>query len=507
MIELTWQQAGYPVLALLQLLPLLGAMLVHFVHHRSVASSTGILIAATEMGLAIDLYRRFNQELAAFQFAERLEIAGPLAYHTAVDGISVLFILLTALLTLLIVIYGAVRGLQPASRFLVSTFLMQTTLMGAIATVDLLWFVLLSIIGLIIVADQIAFWGTSPEKDMAVKRYLQFMGSSAVLLLAGTVILGWNYADVTGDHWHFNLLTLKTTAIAPELQTIIFFLLFYGLAIRTPLFPLHGWLPLVAQHGTLAVAPAFLLGVKLGVYGLLRYVFPLVPDAVIYWHPYVVTFAMAGIFYAAVLAMMQINVRRLLAFAVVSHTSILVIGLFSMNTPALQGSIMLSVNFGLAIAALLFMNGLVYRRTRTARLDQLGGLFDRIPVIGITFLAAGLSIVGMPGTPGFDAAHLVLEGAIARFGTLVTIAASVGNVIAAGFLLWAFQRAFLAPRHARAAQLEVDPASTREWFIAITVLVVLLVTGFFSSPWLELIDITVAQLGDQYQAHGLKGHH
>jgi NADH-quinone oxidoreductase subunit M len=234
------------------------------------------------------------------------------------------------------------------------------------------------------------------------------------------------------------------------------------------------------------------------VYGLLRFVFPLVPDAVQTWSNWVAAFALTGIFYAALLALLQTNLRRLLAFAVVSHTSVLVIGLFSLNALGFQGGVMLSVNFGLATAGLLFMTGFIFRRTRTLLLPRMGGLFDHIPVIGIAFLVAGLSIVGMPGTPGFDAAHLVMEASIVRFGALVSIAAALGNVAAAAFLLWAFQRAFLAPVKEAGKAREIEPATVMERVMAITVILILLGVGFYSQPWLDLIESALEGLNALY---------
>ncbi|SEH04571.1 proton-conducting transporter transmembrane domain-containing protein [Candidatus Venteria ishoeyi] len=237
-----------------------------------------------------------------------------------------------------------------------------------------------------------------------------------------------------------------------------------------------------------------MLGLKTGIYGLLRFVFPLVPEAVIQWQPFVIAFAVIGVFYAALLATQQNNLRRLLAFAVVSHTSILIIGLFTLEAIALQGAVLLSANFGLAGAGLLLMMGLVFRRTNTTSLSALGGLFDRIPLIGIAFFVAGLSIVGMPGTPGFDAVHLVLEAAIHRFGALVTIAAALGNVVAAGFLLWAFQRAFLAPATEQDGYQEVAKANPIEWLLALFFIILMPVVGFYFTPWLELTETAVNTL-------------
>jgi len=497
--EVHWSlQAGYPVLAVLQLLPLAALVLALAVRAERLLLTVGVVAAALELGVAADVYRLYNPDVTGFQLAERVDLAPALAYHVAIDGIAVPFILLTTLLALLTVVYGSVRGLVPTSRFLAAVFAVEGALMGMFTTVDLLWFVAVSAVELVLVGYLLWRWATSPQKDLMFTRFLQFMGTGVLLLVAGTFLLGWNHADATGGHWSFAVQDLAAVPVAGPMQSVVFFLLFYGFAIRIPLFPLHGWPPLAAEHGNIAVGPVFLLGLKTGTYGLLRFVFPVLPEAVLHWHRYVVAFAVAGIFYAALLALMQQNLRRLLAYAVVSHTSVLVIGLFSLTQAAFQGVIVLSLDFGLAIAGLLFMTGFVYRRTRTTLLPRLGGLFDRIPIIGIAFLVAGLSIIGMPGTPGFDAAHLMLEAAIDRFGALVTIAAALGNVAAAAFLLWAFQRAFLAPRRDGAPAQDIEPASLMERAIAVTLIAVLLGAGFYSEPWLRITDRSLAPLAALY---------
>jgi NADH-quinone oxidoreductase subunit M len=175
--------------------------------------------------------------------------------------------------------------------------------------------------------------------------------------------------------------------------------------------------------------------------------------------------------------------------------------LFSLTQQAFEGSVILSLTFGLAIASLLFTTGLIYRRTKTTLLPKLGGLFDQIPLIGAAFLVASLAIIGMPGTPGFDAAHLVLEAAIERFGALLTIAAALGNVAAAGFLLWAFQRAFLARAPDGLSARAVERATPPELVVTGLVLVVLLGAGFYSEPWMALIDQPLKSLSDLYSSH------
>ena len=499
--ELSWLgQADYPVLFMLQLFPLLIAAFIFLAGGTKNLLIVTLIASLIQLGQSIYLYLNYDSHNTAMQFSEQLNIIGAFDYHAAVDGISVLMIMLTALISLMIALYIHVIPLNNKNKFLAVSFAVQAALMSQFVTLNLLWFVLFSAFYLSLVGVMLWRWSTSSANDMAITRYFQFMGMGILLLLTGVFLLGWAYSNAHGV-WSFDLIDLSSQPIPLEMQSIIFFLLFYGLAIRTPLFPLHGWLPLAAQHGTVAIAPIFLLGLKSGIYGLIRFVFPLVPDAVMQWQQYVVAFAVAGIFYAALLALMQENLRRLIAFAVVSHTSILIIGLFSLNHTAFQGGIMLSVNFGLAISGLLFTTGFIYWRTRTMLLGKLGGLFDQLPVFGITFFIAGLSIIGMPGTPGFDSLHLILEASIHRFGALITVAAAIGNVIAAGFLLWAFQRAFLRPTTEH-IKLDVEAANIQENLLSLMIIGILLFVGFYSEPWMELIDHSLKNLSHLYSAAG-----
>ena len=497
--ELHWTaQASFPVLASLQLFPLLVTAVVLMLGESKKLFTLSMLASLIQLLLAVYLYLNYDAHNSALQLAEQLELILPFQYHAAVDGVSVLFILLSSLLGLMIVLYSYVIPMENRQRFLALIFVVQASLMSQFVTLDLMWFVLASAVHLLFTGYILWNWATSPERDLALSRYLQFMGMGLFLLLAGVIMLGWNHSDITG-RWSFDLLQLSSASIDTGIQTLIFFLLFYGLAIRIPLFPLHGWLPVAAEHGMVAIAPVLLLGLKTGVFALIRFVMPLLPEAIMAWHEFIVAFAATGIFYAALLALMQVNLHRLLAFAVVSHTSILVIGLFSLNHQAFQGGIMLAVNFGIAITGLLFTTGFIFWRTRTLLLAKLGGLFDQLPLFGITFFVAGLSIIGMPGTPGFDSVHLVLEASIHRFGAIFTVAAAVGNVIAAGFLLWAFQRAFLAPVQAVSmTKKDIYPASIQEKLLAIMVMAILLSTGFYSEPWLDLIEHSLLGLDSLY---------
>jgi NADH-quinone oxidoreductase subunit M len=228
----------------------------------------------------------------------------------------------------------------------------------------------------------------------------------------------------------------------------------------------------------------------------------LVPSAAEQWAHFVVTLGLIGIFYGALLALMQINIRRLLAFAVISHTGMLVIGVFSFNDFALEGSILLSIAYGLATAGMMFSIGLIYERTRTSYLPRLGGLFESNSTLALLFMISALSTMVMPGTPGFDAAHLLIEGTIEEHGWLTAIAILLGNVLGAAFLLWAFQRLFIAHprRHHQPYSTKHHPV-IKERIIAVVICGLLIATGFYTTPWLKYIDQEAREIGEHYPQH------
>lgn len=489
--EILWQQqASLPWLALLQLLPFIGAAVVYLCGERRTAILLGKLVAGAELLLAIIATRSIDPLSGQLQLAEQFPL---LAYHVALDGLAAVFLLVATLLTFLMTLYGMSRGMISPGRLFGVLLLAEGGLVGMLLTLNLLWFAAYSALELAAVVFLLRRWASSQAEFQALVRFIQYQAFGWALFLAGCVVLGWGHADAHGGRWSFDLFDLVGALPPGKFQTAAFYLLFYGLAVRTPLFPLHGWLPNMAQHGLIAVAPALMVGVKVGIYGMVRFILPLTPDAVADWQAYVVGFAMAGIFFTAALAFQQTNLRRLLAFAVVSHTSLLVAGVFSLHEAGIQGAILLAANFGLAVTGMWFIVGFVFRRTGTTELDELSGLFERIPFLAVAFLSFGLAIVGMPGTPGFDAAHLVLEASIDSFGALPTVAAALGNVAAAGFLLWAFQRAFLSPAKDGEGRQDVDHTLPMEYLVCGTALAALLAIGFFTEPWLHLTDVAAAK--------------
>lgn len=499
-----WHAAtGFPLLTALTLVPLLTMGLVLC---NKPARSLNIGLAGALLNLALSLYllRVFDSRAPGIHLAESLDFLGA-GYRVGVDGTNILFIPLTAILGLLALVYTMITRHRSDRLFVACLLAYQGILIGAFAALNAMQFWFWCLLELVPVVLLTVSAGTGGQRNRVIKTVLQYWLSGLSMSLAGFLLLSAGLMQ-SGLDFSFDWLTLKHHNLAIPHETLIFILLFFGFAVRMPLFPFHAWLPLLAEHGTAASAAIFLHGLKLGVYALIRFILPLVPGAAEDWADFVVSLGLIGIFYGALLALMQINMRRLLAFAVISHTGMLVIGVFSFNDFALEGSILLSVAYGLATAGMLFSIGLIYERTRTSYLPRLGGLFENNSAIGLLFLISALSTMVMPGTPGFDAAHLLIEGAIEEHGWLIAIAILVGNVLAAGFLLWAFQRLFIAyPRRFMQPYSSIHHPVIQERIIALAVCGLLMATGFYTTPWLKFIDQEASEIGEHYPEH--RSHH
>ncbi|HYE35283.1 NADH-quinone oxidoreductase subunit M [Methylocaldum sp.] len=498
--EINWAtQAAFPILSTMIFLPLVAMGAAYFAQSQRQAFIIGLVGAGLELALTCYLLIAFDSNTARLQFAEHLTLLPFLHYHLGIDGLSVLFVFVTALLSFLLMLYGEITPPRRSpGLYVASLFGFQAVLTALFLTVDLLQFWLLACLELVPASFILRRWSTASANGPATRLYLQFMLSGLLMLFLGILTLAWNHVRASDD-WSFALGALLETPASPSVQSAAFVLLFYGLAVRMAQFPFHAWLPQVSQHGTLATIGVFMVGAKVGIYGLLRFVLPLVPDAVQALKPAVVVLALGGMFYGALMALMQLNLRRLLAFAAVSHTGMLVVGVFCLNSEGLAGSLLLSVNFGIAASGLLFSAGLMFRRARSALLPRLGGLFDLMPLLGITFLVSALSTMAMPGTPGFDAAHLLLEGAIEAHDWGITIAVATGNVLAAAFLLWAFQRAFLAQRKEAVLQPQKTRLTVPEATLNGVVCAVLLGVGFYTDPWLKIVNESVSELAQRFE--------
>lgn len=485
--------------ALLVLLPLLGSLATAAPFSHLSQRTRGLFFAVLELGLVLYLLTGFEPNQAGLQLSAHYTLRPGFGVELGVDGANILFIVLTALLVFFLTLYELVNDSPSAGRTIPALLVFEALLMGQFATRNILVFGLLGALELIPARRLLQTRGQDSDSRAPHRLYWQFMASGLVLLWLGIVLIGLYHAWIRG-FWSFNLDDLMHAPMPLSLQRITFVLLFYSCAIRLAQFPLHAWLPELAKHPREPAFVVLLVGAKVGLYALIRYVLPLLPGAVHDFRLMVAGLGVASIFYGAILALMQIKLHRLLAFALVSQTGMLLVGIFSLNSEGLSGSLLLSFNFSLATAGLFLTADRLLYRAGTVLLPRLGGLFDPLPLLALTFLISALSTMTMPGTPGFDAAHLLLEGAIETHDWEMAIAVAVGNVLTAAFLLYAFQRIFLTRKRETSRRLLHNQPHLAETVLTALICLILLGVGFYVEPWLDLIEATTLQLAEPYRS-------
>jgi NADH-quinone oxidoreductase subunit M len=493
--------AAFPLLTIMTLVPLAATLMIGYTNSPVLALRAGFAGTSITILLSLYLLTIFDTENPGIHLVEQVHFLG-MSYSVGVDGANILFIPLTAVLTFLALVYTMITRHSKDRLFIGCLLGYETILMGAFSALNLMQFWFWCVLELIPVVLLTSHAGTGQKRRWIVIPLLQYWGSGLLLTLIGFMLLAFGLID--SEHpLTFDWLTLKQNNAYLHDEVLIFILLFFGFAIRMPLFPFHGWLPQLAEHGTVASAAIFLVGLKLGIYSVIRFILPLVPGVAEQWAEFVLTLSLISVFYGALQALMQINIRKVLAFAVISHTGMLVIGIFSFNEYGLEGSLLLAIVYGLATAGLLFSVGLIYERTRTAFIPRLGGLFDTNSTLGLLFLVSALSTMVMPGTPGFDAAHILIEGIIEEDGWLIAIAILLGNVLAAAFLLRAFQQIFIStPKRVQQPYSSSYHPVRTERLIAIVICTMLIGTGFYTTPWLNFIDQDMTSIHQLYPMHG-----
>ncbi len=496
----SWQEsAGFPLLTFMEIVPLIGVLLSLYVKSHVGAQRSGIISSIFSVLLSIYLLWAFDSAKTGIQFAEQWSSIY-LSYNVGVDGLNVLFLPLVAITSLLVLIYISATNNANNNKLIALVQGYQAILTAAFCTLNLLQFWFVSALELIPIILLIRQSGWDQKKRFLSIRLVQFFGSSLLMMLGGFLLLAFGLVD-SEHELTFDLLTLQDNNAYLHDETLIFILLFYGFAIRMPLFPFHGWLPLLAEHQNLTSLTIFIVGLKLGIYSMIRFIFPLVPGVAEQWAGFVVALCLISIFYGALLAFMQNNAYRLLAFAIISHTGILGLGLFSFNESGLEGALLLCQVYGLASVGMFFSISLIYEQTRTVMIPRLGDLFDRHTALALLFLITALSTMIMPGSLGFDAGHLLLEGIIAEHEWWVAVTILVGNVLAAGFLLWTFQRIFLAKAKRKKWHVASSDALLQKIIIVAVICGLHVGTGLNSLPLLKLIDQEVSTLVSEYPMH------
>jgi NADH-quinone oxidoreductase subunit M len=499
---LATDQVGFPILSVLIALPLVVCAALQFVRNERAATALAIGGAGLETALAAVLALRFESGVADVQYVERSGSFLGASWHLGVDGINLLFIPLTALLGLLVIVYaehstpgssrtGSVRQYSTATLALVAATI------GAFAALDLIVFWFFFVVELVPSWFLITRWGTGAARLRAAREYIGFMAVGSVLMLAGIVLLGRNHTQSTGDGYSFDLLVLLEAGEPAKAQTLIFFLLFFGFAVKAPIFPFHTWLPKVLEHGPVVSMCVFLVGIKLGTYGLLRFAIPLLPDAASEWFWLMALLGVTGTVYGALLALGQSNLRRLLAYASLSHMGVVMLGLFSLNLDGFEGALLQMVNLGIVGAGLFFVAGFLSTRVGPPEIGSLGGVIHHAPLLTGAFLILALAGIGLPGTNGFNGEHLVMLGAYQQHRSMA-FAAGLGVFLTAAYLLSYFLRAFMGAGRPAVGERVYD-LTRRERGIVLVLAALIFWIGLGTGPFIQTIRPSLTALEQQFE--------
>jgi len=405
----------------------------------------GFLASAATFVISIGLATGFQDGMAGYQFAELRPWIPQwgINYGLAVDGISLWLVLLTTLLTPVVFLASWNSIHKQPKAYVIAFLIMEAAMIGVFAATDLFLFYVFFELTLLPMYLVIGVWGGVNRIYAAVKFFI-FTVAGSLLMLLGIIYIGFRHFHDTGV-LTFTITELYGTSFTSYAQTLLFFAFALAFAIKVPLFPLHTWLPdahVEAPTGGSIILAGVML--KMGTYGFLRFVLPLFPEKSAKYAGLLITLSVIGIIYGALVAWVQPDMKKLVAYSSVSHLGFCVLGIFALNQTSIEGSILQMVNHGLSTGALFLLVGVIYERRHTRLLADYGGLAETMPVYAVCFVIAMLSSVGLPGLNGFVGEFLILSGSFQTHPT-ATIIASSGVILAAIYLLWLIQRVFYGP--------------------------------------------------------------
>jgi NADH-quinone oxidoreductase subunit M len=497
--------SGMPWLSLIIFFPLVVAVILMLLSARSERAirTVATLGALAEMALALPLWWQVIPGQRGWQFAEErawLPALGA-SYRLGIDGISMMLVLLTVVVTAIAVI-GAYSAVEKRSReFYALILALEAGMLGTFLATDMLLFYVFWEAMLVPMYLLIGVWGGPRRVYAAIKFFLYTMAGS-VLMLAALLWLYFHHRAVTGVAT-FSLDAWYMLPLAPAAQLWLFLAFAFAFAIKVPMFPFHTWLPdahVEAPTAGSVILAAVLL--KMGTYGFIRFAMPLFPQASAQATPWIVALALIGIAYGALVAMVQPDLKKLVAYSSVSHLGFCMLGLYALNPQGLSGAMLVMINHGISTGALFLLVGVIYERRHTRLIADFGGLWKPLPIYASIFLVVMLSSVGLPGTNGFVSEFLVLLGAF-RTQPLWAAVAAVGVILSAVYMLWMFQRVMFGPV-TRPENERLKDLSWRERLVFAPLLVLIFWIGVAPQPFLDrmqpALDRTLALIRHRYQA-------
>ena len=489
---------NFPILSAIIFIPLIGALFILITKgsQKNVEKNSKYVAIFSSMAnflLSLFLWFSFDVNTSNFQFVEeKIWIKGFMNFQLGVDGISILFILLTTFIAPICIFSGIQSIKFKIKEFLIAVLVMETMMIGVFCSLDLVIFYLFFEGGLIPMFLIIGIWG-GPKRVYSAFKFFLFTLLGSVLMLVAIISIYW----IAGTTDVIKLLDLR---IPYEYQYLLWLAFFSSFAVKMPMWPVHTWLPdahVEAPTAGSVILAAILL--KMGGYGFMRFSLGLFPIASDYFTPLIFTLSIIAIIYTSLVALMQDDMKKLIAYSSVAHMGFVTIGIFSLTKQGLEGSIIQMISHGLISAALFLSVGVLYDRFHSRMISSYGGLVNIMPKYALLFMIFALGTLGLPGTSGFVGEFLVLVGVFQK-NIIVAVLASLGVILAAAYMLWLYRRVIFG-RVASTEIRELNDLNKTEVYILSSLAFLTIFFGFYPEPLFNTIDVSINDLINKYQAN------
>ena len=499
---------GLPILSLIVFTPVLGVIALLFVPSGSHRLIRWVALAAALASFAFSLaLLGYQPDGAEFQFREDLPWipAFGMRYTLGVDGISALLVLLTTLLSVVAILYSWAPIRLRVKEYYAAMLLLMTGMLGVFVALDLFLFYVFWEVSLFPMYLIIGIWG-GPRRVYATVKFVLYTLVGSLLMLVAILAVAIAHGNATNE-FTFSYQALRGFAYTDSLQALAFIAFFLAFAIKVPMWPFHTWLP--DAHVEAPTAGSIILAgvlLKLGGYGFLRFSLPLLPDAAVSFAPIIIGLSLIAIIYGALVAMVQPDMKKLVAYSSVSHMGFVMLGAFVFNEQGLQGAVFQMISHGITTGALFLLVGVIYEQTHDRQIAHMGGLNARTPRFAAVFGLFTFASIGLPGLSGFVGEFLVLLGAF-RYNGWVAAVAMLVVIASAVYMLWMFQRVFFTVpsdwmRRWWPRLRDLDRA---EWIALAPLIFLVVALGVYPGPVLEMISAPVDRIIDAVSGAGMTG--
>jgi NADH-quinone oxidoreductase subunit M len=487
----------WPLLTLVTFLPLVGVFFILLVRGEDEIAARNIrrvslVTTIATFALSLLVWGGFDISNPGFQFVEKTDwLGGGVSYHMGVDGISLLFVILTTFLMPFCILASWETIQVRVKEYMVAFLVLETLMIGVFCALDLVLFYVFFEGGLIPMFLIIGVWGGAGRVYASFKFFLYTLLGSVLMLLA---IMAMYWSAETTD-----ITVLLTHAFPAGMQNWLWLAFFASFAVKMPMWPVHTWLPdahVEAPTAGSVILAAILL--KMGGYGFLRFSLPMLPMASDYFAPMVFVLSIVAIIYASLVALMQEDIKKLIAYSSVAHMGFVTMGIFTLTQQGVQGGVFQMLSHGIVSGGLFLCVGVIYDRLHTREIAAFGGLANRMPWFAFVFMIFTLANVGLPGTSGFVGEFLTLVGAF-RVNTWVAVFAMTGVILSAAYALWLYRRVIFGSLDNESLKTILD-LSLREKAILIPLVVVILAFGVYPAPILDVTAASVNNLIEHYDA-------